>query len=248
MSMYNAFARYYDSLTGDVDYKSRTEYLLGLFEKFDKKPTLALDLACGTGGFSVELSRRGIEVIGVDISCEMLSVAGEKAKTFGQDILFLCQDAAELELYGTVDGAVCCLDSLNHITDYAQLCRAISRVALFLEKERLFIFDLNTEYKQKEILGNNTFVIDEPPVYCVWSNFYDEDTKTTDVMLDFFEEDGEEKYIRSCEEFSERVYSHGEITAALEKTGLELVACFEEMSENEPNDTTQRIVYVTRRI
>lgn len=248
MSIYDAFSRYYDVLTGDVDYKERTAYLLRLFDKFDKKPTLMLDLACGTGGFSVEFSKAGIEVIGVDISSGMLDCAKKNCENAGQDILFLCQDATELELYGTVDGAVCCLDSLNHITDYGDLCRAISRVALFLEKDRLFIFDVNTQFKQREILGNNTFVIDEPPVYCVWSNFYNEDIKTTDVVLDFFEEDKQGKYLRSCEEFSERVYSEDEILSALKAAGLEMLACYEEMTESAPCANTQRVVYITRRI
>jgi len=248
MNMYDAFSRYYDDLTGDVDYKKRTKYLLSLFKKYDKKPSLLLDLACGTGGFSVELAKAGIEVVGVDISEGMLDCAKKNCEKAGQDILFLCQDATELELYGTVDGAVCCLDSLNHITDYKDFCRAISRVALFLEKDRLFIFDLNTEYKQREILGDNIFVMDEPPLYCVWSNFYDAPSHTTDVVLDFFEQTDNGTYNRTCEEFSERVYSKEEILTALKNAGLELVASFEEMTENEPNATTQRIVYVTRRI
>jgi ubiquinone/menaquinone biosynthesis C-methylase UbiE len=87
-----------------------------------------------------------------------LSVAREKSAEQGNDVLYLCQDAAKLDLYGTVDGAICCLDSLNHITDYDKFCEAVSRVSLFLEKDRLFIFDVNTVYKHKEVLGNNTFV------------------------------------------------------------------------------------------
>ncbi len=248
MSMYNEFSRYYDFLTCDVDYKKRTKYLLSIFEKFDKKPSLLLDLACGTGGFSIQFSKAGVDVIGVDISEGMLVCAKKNSEKAGQDILFLCQDAAELELYGTVDGAVCCLDSLNHITDYDDFCRAISRVALFLEKERLFIFDLNTEYKQKEILGDNIFVIDEPPVYCVWSNFYSADTKTTDVELDFFEQNGNGTYSRVCEEFSERCYDAKEVEKALKNANFEILAIFEEMTENSPKEDTQRVVYVTRRI
>ncbi len=248
MSIYDEFSRYYDYLTGDVDYKKRTKYLLSLFKKFDKKPSLLLDLACGTGGFSVELSKAGIDVIGVDISEGMLDCAWKNSERAGQDILFLCQDATELELYGTVDGAVCCLDSLNHITDYKDFCRAISRVALFLEKERLFIFDLNTEYKQREILGDNTFVIDEPPVYCVWSNLYSPDTKTTDVALDFFEQNENGTYSRACEEFSERCYDAEQVKKALENANLEILAVYEEMTESDPKGDTQRVVYVTRRI
>lgn len=248
MSMYDEFSRYYDYLTGDVDYKKRTNYLLSLFKKFDRKPSLLLDLACGTGGFSVELSKAGIDVIGVDISEGMLDCAKKNSEKAGQEILFLCQDATELELYGTVDGAVCCLDSLNHITDYKDFCRAISRVALFLEKERLFIFDLNTEYKQKEILGDNIFVMDEPPVYCVWSNVYSHDTKTTDVALDFFEENENGTYSRAFEEFSERCYDAKQVKKALENANLEILAVYEEMTESDPKKDTQRVVYVTRRI
>lgn len=248
MSMYDKFSRYYDYLTGDVDYKKRTKYLLSLFKKFDRKPSLLLDLACGTGGFSVELSKAGIDVIGVDISEGMLDCAKKNSEKAGQEILFLCQDVTELELYGTVDGAVCCLDSLNHITDYDDFCRAISRVALFLEKERLFIFDLNTEYKQKEILGDNIFVIDEPPVYCVWSNVYSHDTKTTDVALDFFEENENGTYSRAFEEFSERCYDAKQVEKALKNANLEILAVYEEMTESDPKKDTQRVVYVTRRI
>ena len=248
MSMYNVFSRYYDYLTGDVDYKKRTKYLLSLFKKFDRKPSLLLDLACGTGGFSVQFSKAGIDVIGVDISEGMLDCAKKNSEKAGQDILFLCQDATKLELYGTVDGAICCLDSLNHITDYKDFCRAISRVALFLEKERLFIFDLNTEYKQREILGNNIFVIDEPPVYCVWSNLYFPDTKTTDVDLDFFEQNENGAYIRTGEEFLERCYDAKQVEKALENANFEILAVYEEMTENSPKKDTQRVVYVTRRI
>ena len=118
MSSYNVFSLFYDSFTKDVKYRERTDYILRLFEKFDRKPTLMLDLACGTGNFSTEFARRGIEVIGVDISEDMLAVANEKNLELEQPVLYLCQPAEELELYGTVDGAVCLLDSLNHITDY----------------------------------------------------------------------------------------------------------------------------------
>ena len=106
--MYSNFAAVYDSLMYDVDYKKRTAYLLKLFKKYSKKPTLLLDVACGTGGFSNEFAKQGIEVIGADMSQEMLSVAREKSVQQGHDILYLCQKAEELDLYGTVDGAVCC--------------------------------------------------------------------------------------------------------------------------------------------
>lgn len=244
--MYNDFAYSYDALMQDVDYQKRTDYICSLFKAFDRMPTLMLDLACGTGEFSNRFAEQGVSVIGVDISYDMLAVAREKSAEAENDILYLCQDAAELDLYGTVDGAICCLDSLNHITDYDKFCKAIARVSLFLEKDRLFIFDLNTEYKHREVLGNNTFVIDTDDVYCVWQNEYGE-KNMVEINLDFFTSDGD-AYYRTSENFCERAYTDGEIKNALQKAGLKIEAVYEEMTQNAPNDTTQRVVYVTRKV
>lgn len=245
--MYNDFAYSYDTLMQDVDYKKRTDYICSLFKAFDRMPTLMLDLACGTGEFSNRFAECGVSVIGVDMSYDMLSVAREKSAEQGNDILYLCQDAAKLDLYGTVDGAICCLDSLNHITDYDKFCEAIARVSLFLEKDRLFIFDVNTPYKHREILGNNTFVIDTEDVYCVWQNEYNDTDNTVEINLDFFTPDGD-TYYRTSESFCERAYTDSEIENALENAGLKIEAVYEEMTQNSPTDTTQRVVYVTRKV
>lgn len=244
--MYNDFAYSYDALMTNVDYKKRTDYICSLFKAFDRMPTLMLDLACGTGEFSNRFAEQGVSVIGVDISYDMLSVAREKSAEQGNDILYLCQDAAELDLYGTVDGAICCLDSLNHITDYDAFCKAIARVSLFLEKDRLFIFDLNTPYKHCEVLGNNAFVIDTDDVYCVWQNEYN-GNNTVEINLDFFTPDGD-VYCRTSESFCERAYTNDEIKTALQKAGLKIEAVYEELTHNAPKDTTQRVVYVTRKV
>lgn len=244
--MYSDFAYSYDALMQDVDYKKRTEYLCSLFNAFDRMPTLMLDLACGTGEFSNRFAEKDVSVIGVDVSFDMLSLAREKSAEVGNDVLYLCQDAAELDLYGTIDGAICCLDSLNHITDYERFCKAIERVSLFLEKDRLFIFDLNTEYKHSKVLGNNTFVIDTDEVYCIWQNEY-KDNNIVEINLDFFTPEGE-AYYRSGESFCERAYTADEIKYALEKAGLKIEAIFDDMTECAPTDTTERVVYVTRKV
>ncbi len=245
--MYSDFAEYYDSLMYDVNYKKRTSYLLKLFKKYGKTPELLLDVACGTGGFSNELASQGIEVIGVDMSEEMLSLAREKTAEKGLDILYLCQKAEELDLYGTVDGAICCLDSLNHITDYKKFCKAIEKVSLFLEEKCLFIFDLNTEYKHKEVLGNNVFVIETEDVYCVWANEFSQKDLSVDINLDFFVKKGD-FYERFSEDFRERAYTMEEIKTACESAGLEVVEVFDDMTENAPNETSERAVFVTRKV
>lgn len=248
MSTYSDFALVYDRLMCDVDYKSRTEYLLKLFKKYGKRPTLLLDLACGTGGFSNEMAKRGIEVIGVDMSEEMLGIAREKSAEAETDVLYLCQRAEELDLYGTVDGAICSMDSLNHITDIKDLKKAVSKVSLFLEEGCLFIFDVNTVYKHEKVLADNTFVIDEDGIYCVWQNEFKAEKLTTHIYLDFFTEQEDGSYLRFGEDFCERAYTHSELTEILKESGLEILEVFGDMSERALGDTDERAIYITRKI
>ena len=246
MESYSQFALVYDKLMQDVDYKGRTSYLLKLFEKFGKTPTLLLDVACGTGGFSNQFALKGIEVIGVDMSEEMLLAARENSAALATDVLFLCQKAEELDLYGTVDGAICCLDSVNHITDIKKLKKAFERVSLFLEENSLFIFDVNTLYKHEHILADNTFVIEEDDVFCVWQNEYDEKNLSTDITLDFFISDGE-KYERFSEEFSEKAYTDDQLKELLEESGFTLEAVYGDMTELEPDENCERAIFIARK-
>ena len=185
-------------------------------------------------------------MIGADASSDMLMVAQEKKFEKNLDILYLCQRAEELDLFGTVQGAVCTLDSINHITDEETVIEAFRKISLFMEKNGIFIFDLNTEYKHREVLGNNTFVYDLDDVYCVWQNEYDEDEKVTHIFLDIFSEE-EGLYERFSEEFDERAYSHEKVLEWLRKSDFELVDFFEEFTTEKPKDNTERTVYIARK-
>ena len=246
MADYDAFSKCYDRFTEDVDYPARVERLLELFEKYDKKPALLLDLACGTGNFSFPLAQSGIEVIGVDCSEGMLVAAMSKLPEGAENPLFLNQYAEELELYGTVDGAICMLDSLNHITEYENFSKALQKVSLFLEKDRLFIFDMNTPYKHQEILGDNTFVREDETAFCVWQNEYVGEN-TVDIFLDFFVENQNGSYERLSESFSEVAYTNNQVMEALKKAGLELVAALDDMSDQPPTELSERITYIVRK-
>ncbi len=246
--MYTSFAENYDLLMHDVEYKERTEYLLSVFEKYSKKPTLMLDLACGTGSFSNEFAKRGIQVIGVDISPEMLNIAREKSERERQDVLYLCQDAAELDLYGTVDGVVCCMDSINHITDASVLAEAFKKVSLFLEPDCLFVFDVNTPYKHKEILGNNTFVLEEDNVYCVWQNEYIEEEALTEITLDFFRRQDNGLYDKSEQFIEERAYTIKELTKLLEDAGFRVLDIFDDMSFEPLKNDSERAVFIAKKV
>lgn len=245
MSGYNAFAEVYDKLTDNIEYKKRADYVSALFDRYGvrgKEPIL--DLACGTGSLTIELAKLGYDMIGVDSAYAMLSQAQNKKYEENVDVLFLCQDMTELDLYGTISGAVCMLDSLNHLDSAEDVKRTIEKVGLFMEYGGIFIFDVNTIYKHREILGNNTFVYDCDDVYCVWQNSLNDDD-SVDISLDIFErKDG--AYYRSGEEFSERAYPIGQYKKWLGDAGFELLHIYDEMSDRELNDRTQRAVFVAR--
>ena len=243
---YSDFAAVYDCLMLNADYEKRAKYIEKLLKKYGKMPTLMLDLACGTGEFSAAFARKGVEVIGVDISEDMLSIAREKAYDEGLDILYLCQAAEDLDLYGTVDGAICCLDSLNHITKKSELEKAIGKVSLFLEPECLFIFDVNTPYKHREVLGNNTFVLENDSVYCVWQNEYDEKMQKTNITLDVFEEE-DGVYTRFTEEFSERAYEITDLEELLKNSGFEVLGVFDDLTENPLTEKSERAIFVAKK-
>lgn len=245
---YNAFAAFYDSLTGNVSYGERAAYFDQILKQYQEKAGLLLDLACGTGSLSLELAALGYDVIGVDGSSDMLSVALQKAAEQGRDVLFLCQDMTRLDLYGTIDAAVCALDSINHLTDPRRVQRVFSKVSLFLNPGGIFVFDVNSPYKHRQVLGNNTFVYDEEKVFCVWQNALEEETDTVTIRLDFFEKEEDGSYRRSGEEFRERAYGDEDLRRMLDIAGFQVEALYEGDSFRPPTDRSERLVYVARKI
>ena len=237
--MYEDFAQFYDELTQNADFTQRAEYIHSLLKNNGATDGILLDLACGTGTLAVEFEKKGYSVIGVDTSVAMLSVARDKAEENQSNILWLCQDMTELDLYGTIDCCICTLDSLNHLIDEEDFVDAVSKVSLFMNPGGVFVFDVNTEYKHREILGDNSFVYETEDVFCVWQNQTDQDL-ITDIQLDFFVADGE-NYYRTTEEFSERAYSTDFIKNTLEKCGFENIHFYEELTNEAPKNDTQRI-------
>ena len=244
---YSFFAGVYDTLTENVEYSKRAEYFCSLLSEHGINGGLLLDLACGTGSLSVELAKRGFSVIGVDLSEDMLSLAQNKKYETGADIMLLHQDMRSLDLYGTVDCCVCALDSLNHLTGEKDLLKAFNSVSEFTQSGGIFIFDMNTEYKHKNILADNCFVYDCGDVFCVWQNSLRPDGRTVDITLDFFEEGDDGLYERHTESFSEKAYSAETVKDLLEKANFTLLNKYTELTREAPDETTQRIVYIARR-
>ena len=243
--MYQDFAYLYDALQQDVPYGEFADYYEEIMKKFDNPKGLCLDLGCGTGNITMELSRRGFDMIGVDSSLDMLEVAREKAYEEERSILYLNQDMTSFELYGTVSTVVSTLDCVNYITDEEALLQVFELVNNYLDPKGLFIFDINSEYKLEHILGNNTYVSDDEDIFYSWQNSYDKKKRICTFDLTFFEKD-EDCYYRYDETHYERAYSIDEITKLLEEAGMEVVGVFDNLSFNAPNDKSERIFFVAR--
>ena len=274
MNEYSVIAGVYDRINSGVDYERWADYVESLFEKHLKsKPELVLDLASGTGSMTLELAKRGYDMIGVDLSEEMLAEATDRMYIMiddgllpedGRRPLFLCQDIREFELYGTVGAALCCLDSLNYLTGDGELKGVFAAVHNYLDPEGLFVFDMNTPYKFENIYGDNSYVYEldtdtDSEKFCVWQNFYDRESRLCDFALTLFERDKDGRYTRSDEEQSERCYSFEEIRTALAESGFELLGVSngydekgrEKISRADPRDLpadTERWYFAAKKI
>ena len=253
---YSNFAAYYDALTRNVEYEKRAKrlhYLIRQYSRTETDGTLLTDLACGSGSLSEELARLGYDVIGVDSSPAMLSAAMDKKLKSGLPIQYLCQDMRELDMFGTIDVTVCMLDSLNHLETLADWQTVFEKVSLFAQPGGLFLFDMNTLYKHREILADKVFLYDLDDVFCAWENRLLEDQATVEEQLTFFERDGESWY-RSEELITERAYPVQDVEQLIRKAGLELVAEFDADKDLDTpeqlspvTDTTERILFVARK-
>lgn len=244
---YRKFAEYYDILTENVDYKSRMDEINSLFQKYsdntDEK--ILLDLACGTGSMSEEAEKLGYDVIGVDCSEEMLFEAVNKKYEKALDIQYVKQDMRKLDLYGGVDITICILDSLNHLSGFEDVKKVFERVFMFTNEGGLFIFDMNTPYKHRNVLADNAFIFETEDVFVAWENEFSEKDCKVDITLNFFEKT-HNNYKRYTENFSELAYEKEDIIKACEEVGfklMETILKYEQESDEQP----ERIVYVLKK-
>lgn len=248
MSGYSKFAWFYDRLTENVDYDLIGNRIDKLVSRFGGRKNILLEIGCGTGNLCEKMSSLGYDVIGVDSSQEMLSEALDKKYESGSEIQYLCQDMTELDMYGTIDVTVSVLDSINHLADVESIRKTFERVSLFAFPDGLFIFDMNTVYKHREILGNNSYIYDLDGLFCSWQNEYSSQDDSVEMFLDFFEEQEDGCYERFQESFKEIAIEEAEIDRLLKETGFEILEKYDDYSDKSVNEKTQRIVYVTKKI
>lgn len=229
---YASLASSYDGFTSDISYEKWAEYLESHFEKSPKKIKTVVDLACGTGSLTWILAQRGYEMIGVDISADMLSEAMEKGYDIEGDFvppMFLCQPMEQLDLYGTVDALICTLDSVNHVLDEKAVAEAFRLVELFLEPGGLFVFDILTK-SHFESLHGGIFLDETEDAYCVWRSDFDDKESLCTYVMDLFLREGK-SWKRQQEIVQERAYDVAEIEGYLRKAGFVDIARHEKEGE-----------------
>jgi len=244
--MYTDFAGIYDRLMHDLDYKRWTDYLELLFKRNGASPSLILELGCGTGNFCIELAKRGYEMIGIDSSVDMLSRAKSKSADEGLDVLYLNQDMTAFELYGTVDAAICLVDSINYVLRKDKLAGLFNLVRNYLNPGGIFIFDVNTEYKFENTLRDGVFYEVREDVAYIWQSRYQKKNRICRYDLTFFVNSGT-AYDRYDETHYERAYSTQELKTAIKKAGLDLCGVYGGLTMNPPCPKSERIFFCARK-
>ena len=245
-SAYSGLASVYDLFMDDIPYEQWADYIEKVLEEHQIPKGLVLDLGCGTGSLSCLLDEKGYDMIGVDLSEEMLGIAKEKAIEENRDILYLNQDMREFELYGTVGAIVSVCDSLNYILEEEELLQVFRLVNNYLDPGGIFLFDLNTRYKYEELMGDNTIAENRESCSFIWENYYDNEKCINEYNLTIYIEGEAGRYDRWEETHFERFYETEKVIELLEKAGMEFLRLTDEFVDCPPGEDSQRIVFLAR--
>ena len=250
---YESFASVYDTLMDNVPYEEWGAYLHGLLEEYGITEGLVVDLGCGTGTMTEYLAERGYDMIGVDNSGDMLAIAMEKKIESGHDILYLMQDMRELDLYGSARAIVSICDSVNYITEPEELCEVFRRTGRFLDEDGVFIFDFNTDYKYREIIGEQTIAEDREDCSFIWENYYYEEEQINEYGLSLFIRDEElsgeadDIFRRYQETHYQRGYTLREMEELIRAAGMKLVKAYDAFTRDEPTEKSERIYMIVKK-
>lgn len=261
MEAYTGFANVYDEFMDNVPYDEWTDYLADLLKEYGvEQNDLVLELGCGTGSMTRRLARKGYDMIGIDYSDDMLEIAREKGSDEGfsyDQILYLNQDMREFELYGTVAAVVSICDSMNYITSSKDLVRVFQLVNNYLDTNGVFIFDMNTIHKYRDILGETTIAENREDASFIWENYYDKEEKMNQYDITIYkkvdlelEEEDEEVPTSLFERFEEthyqKAYEIEEVIKLINEAGMEYVTAYDACTKNPPNENSERVYFVAR--
>lgn len=238
---YGDFAEAYDALTFNVPYDDIADYYEEILRSMTGGERL-LDMGCGTGSLTVRLAERGFDVIGQDASPDMLTFAAAKSSK----VTWICQKMEDTELGERVDAVISTLDSINHLPGKAAVESCFNSVAENLKSSGAFVFDVNTVYKHREVLAENTFVYDIDGVYCVWQNTFCHKDNGVDIELDLFFEEEDGSYSRGEERFREIAFAEEELREMLDRAGFEVVDVWDYLTFDKPSPRSEKLMFAAR--
>ena len=245
---YSALAECYDALMEDIDYAAWADFYEVQFARYAaKKPSIVLDLGCGTGVLTNILAGRGYDMIGIDLSPEMLARASEAARAEKKNVLYLEQDMRAFDLYGTVDAAVCSLDGINYLTKKEDVALCFSRVHTFLSEGGLFVFDVNTPWKFEHIFGDESYILEDETTFLGWQNQYTKSTGLCRFYLTFFRETASGLWERYEEVQSERAYSDRVLKRLLDTAGFEVLEIVSDLDGTPAGDADERHYFICKK-
>ena len=267
MESYTDFAEVYDEFMDETPYEAWCERIVNLIEKYGiSKPkdsedvtnlseealallsekNLVLDLGCGTGTLTEMMASLGYDMMGIDLSYDMIQIAMDKREESGNDIMYFCQDMRELELYCTVGTILCICDSINYLLKPSEIVETLKRVNNYLFPKGLFIFDFNTDYKYREVIGNTTIAENREDCSFIWENYYDAKSGINEYDLTIFVKEDEDLFRRFNEVHYQKGYSYEEMCKLVEQAGLELVTALDSDNDGPVTKTTERVIMVCR--
>lgn len=248
MESYTSFAEVYDTFMDNVPYREWVSYVNNILKKHGIGEGTVLDLGCGTGSMTEELDDLGYDMIGVDISDEMLEIAVRKMEEKEREILYLSQDMRELELYSTVDAVVSACDSVNYILDMEELTDVFRLVNEYLEPGGIFFFDFNTRHKYRDIIGDQTIAEDREECSFIWDNYYYEEECVNEYVLTLFIQESEDEtlYRKYQETHLQRGYTLEEMKTMIEDAGLIFETAYDDYTGKPADENSERICVVAR--
>ena len=246
MDAYSGFARVYDLLMDDFDYPAWAEYYLELLSRAGVRPEGLCDCACGTGLMTLEFARRGLRVTGVDISREMLELAGEKARQSGVNAQFVCQDMTQLTLPRPVDALVCACDGVNYLTTDRRVLAFFRAAHRCIRHGGALAFDVSSPYKLRSVLGDSFFGEERDEAAYLWQNTLENDIVTMDITF-FLREEGE-LYRRVSETHRQRAHEPERLKALLEEAGFVNVQIYGDQSFEPPGPQEMRVHFCATRV
>lgn len=244
--MYGSFAAVYDKFMDDVPYEAWADYVASLLRAHQIADGLVLELGCGTGNMTELLAEKGYDMIGVDLSADMLDIAMEKRERSGKEILYLLQDMREFELYGTVRAVVSICDSMNYLLSEEDLLQTFRLVNNYLDPEGLFIFDLNTVYKYREQIGDATIAENRSGASFIWENTWYEEEQVNEYDLTIFAEEADGLYRKYQETHYQKAYPLEKVKALIEQAGMEFLAAYDAFTRNPVRGDSERMYILAR--